>query len=69
MDLCFQGWAWLNKGMTLDGLAMARGMFERAVALDSTNIMGLVGVAAVDTAVAVRFLADDRAERPAPKRL
>ena len=34
MDLCFQGWAWLNKGFTPDSLAMARRLYERALALD-----------------------------------
>jgi hypothetical protein len=30
MDLCFQGWASLNKQFTTDGLATARNSFERA---------------------------------------
>ena len=63
MDLCFQGWAWWNKGITPDGLAAARGIFERAVALDPSNVLALVGVASVDLAVALNFLPDDRAAR------
>ena len=38
-------------------------MFERAVALDPANAFGLIGVAAVDTAVALNFFPDDRAAR------
>ena len=63
MDLCFQGRAWLNKGITPDNLAEARRLFERALALDPTNIWALVGIANVDTVVALSFLPDDRAAR------
>ena len=63
MDLIFQGWAWLNKGFTSDGFATARGLFERAVALDPANAWALVGVAAADIQPAVNFLTDDRAGR------
>ena len=38
-------------------------MFERAVALDPANVMGLVGIASVNLAVATVFLPDDRAAR------
>src|SRR5208282_2439131 len=54
MDLCFQGWAWRNKGVTADNLAEARRLFERAAAL---------GLAAVDIQVAMSFLTDDRIAR------
>ena len=37
MDLIFQGWSWMNKGFTTDSFAMARGLFERAAALDPAN--------------------------------
>ena len=63
MDLTFQGWAWFNKGFALDGLSEARRLFERALALDPTNVRGLVGVASVDVQVALSFLADGRASR------
>ena len=63
MDLCFQGWAWWNRGITPDNLAEARRMFERALALDPANVWGLVGIAYVDLQVAISFLADDRAAR------
>ena len=63
IDLNFQGWAWWNKGFSPDNLAAARRSFERALALDPTNVWGLVGVAYVDVAVALTFLPDDRAAR------
>jgi tetratricopeptide (TPR) repeat protein len=63
MDLSLQGWAWLFKGYTPDNLATARPLFERALALDSANVHGLVGVAVADTTVATRSLTDDRAAR------
>jgi len=63
LDLCFQGWAWHNKGVTLENLVEARRLFESAVALDPNNIRGLVGVAAVDTQVALAYLSEDRASR------
>jgi TolB-like protein/class 3 adenylate cyclase/Flp pilus assembly protein TadD len=63
MDLTFQGRAWYNKGITPDNLAAARLLYERALALDPANVWGLVGIAAVDLAVALNFLPDDRAAR------
>jgi TolB-like protein/class 3 adenylate cyclase len=63
IDLTFQGWAWWNKGVTVDNLAEARRLFERAAALDPANVMGLVGIACVNLAVATVFLPDDRAAR------
>jgi TolB-like protein/class 3 adenylate cyclase len=63
LDLCFQGWAWLHKGIMPDYLAAARGFFERAIALDPANAFGLVGIAAVDSAVALNLLPGDRSAR------
>ena len=63
MDLCFQGWAWLNKAFTPDGPATARGLFERAAALDPVNAWAKIGLAAVDIQVALNFLPDDQAAR------
>jgi TolB-like protein/class 3 adenylate cyclase len=63
MDLCFQGWAWWNRGVTPDNLVEARRMFEGALALDPDNVWGLVGIAYVDWSVAMSFLAGDRAAR------
>ena len=59
MDLWFQGRSWWNKGITPGNLATARDLYERALALDPANIRALVGVAAVDSAIAVLFAADD----------
>jgi TolB-like protein len=61
IDLTFQGWAWWNKGVTADNLAEARRLFERAAALDPANVVGLLGIASVNLAVATVFLPDDRA--------
>ena len=44
MDLYFQGMACLNKGLTPEHMAQARGFFERALALDPGNIEALVGI-------------------------
>ena len=63
MDLCFQARARWNKGFTTDNLGEARHLFERAVALDPANAFGLIGLAAVDTAVALNLFPDDRAAR------
>jgi TolB-like protein/class 3 adenylate cyclase len=63
MDLCFQGWAWRNKGVTADNLAEARRLFERAAALDPANVWGLIGLASVDIQVAMSFLTDDPTAR------
>jgi tetratricopeptide (TPR) repeat protein len=63
MDLWFQGRSWWNKGITPINLATARHLYERALALDPANVRALVGVAAVDSAVAVLFVADDRIAR------
>jgi TolB-like protein/class 3 adenylate cyclase/Tfp pilus assembly protein PilF len=63
MDLCFQGWAWRNKGVTTDNLAEARRLFERAAALDSANVYAPIGLAAVDIQVALSFVTDDRIAR------
>jgi TolB-like protein len=61
MDLCFQGMACLNKGITLEYLTQARSFFDRALVLDPTNIDALVGTARVDVVIASSFLTDDRA--------
>ena len=45
MDLYFQGLAWLNKGLTPDNVAQARGFFDRALAADPDNVDALVGSA------------------------
>lgn len=61
MDLYFQGIAHLNKGVTLDHLTLARGFFERALALDPGSIEALVGTAIVDYTMGVNFFTEERA--------
>jgi tetratricopeptide (TPR) repeat protein len=63
MDLYFQGMAWNHKGLTPEFMAQARGFFQRALALDPGNLAALVGLATVDTGVAVSYLIDDRSAR------
>jgi TolB-like protein/class 3 adenylate cyclase len=62
MDLLFQGRASWNKGPTLSNMTEARGFFERALALDSSNIEATVGIASVDLAMGAALLADERPE-------
>ena len=63
MDLYFQGMAWVNKGVTPESMAKARGFFERALALDPNNVGALFGKSSVDANVAIAFFTDDRAAR------
>ena len=63
MDLYFQGRAWLNKGLTPEYMAQARGFFERALALDPGNIEALVGLARVDAVLGAAFMTDDWSAR------
>jgi tetratricopeptide (TPR) repeat protein len=63
MDFCFRGWAWLYKGSAPNELAVARSYFEQAVAIDPSSAFGLIGIAAVDTTVALNLLSEDRVGR------
>ena len=63
MDLYFQGRAWVNKGITSDHMAKARGFLERGLALDPMNVEAMVGIGTVDVNVAIGFFTDDRAAR------
>jgi len=62
MDLYFQGVQQFNKG-GVPNIEAARGYFERAVALDPTNIDALVGAARADVLVGAIFTTEHRAER------
>ncbi len=62
MDLYFQGVQWFNKGGP-DNIERARGYFERAVALDPTNIDALVGAARADVLVGAIYTTEHRTER------
>ena len=59
MDLYFQGWALINRGVTPDILERARIFFERALELDSCNVNPLVGVAMVDLVGGGSLAVDD----------
>ena len=63
VDLCFQARASWYKGFTPDNLATARRFYGRALALDPANVWALVGIAFVDTTVAVNLFPDNRAAR------
>ena len=62
MDLYFQGVQQFNKG-GVGNIEAARGYFERAVALDPTNIDALVGAARADVLVGAIYTTEHRAER------
>ena len=59
MDLYFQGVACLNKGSTPEHVAQASEFFERALALDPSDVDALVGLASADLTRA-GFLGSDR---------
>jgi len=63
MDFYFQGMAWLNKGITPENATNARGFFERALALDPTNVEALIGKGMVDVNAAISFPGDNGAAR------
>ena len=63
MDLYFQGMSWFNKGRYAENMPEARGLFERALALDPGNLDALLGTAAVDLQVAAGYQTDDRPGR------
>ena len=48
MDLYFQALAWLNKGLTPEHVARARGFFSRALAVDPDNVDALLESARAD---------------------
>ena len=62
VDLYFQGIQWFSKGGP-DNIERARGYFERAVALDPTNVDALVGAARADVLVGAIYTTEHRAER------
>src|SRR5271165_1480000 len=48
LDLYFQGLLWIAKGQVPEQLAQARNFFDRALAVDPSNIDALIGSAVVD---------------------
>src|SRR4051812_21828929 len=63
MDLCFQGRAWLNKGLTPEWTTQAQNFFQRSLILDPQNIEAMLGLAMVDASVGAADMADDRLAR------
>jgi TolB-like protein/class 3 adenylate cyclase/Tfp pilus assembly protein PilF len=63
MDLYFQGYAYLNRGINPEYNAQARGFFARALLLDPCSVEALLGSANVDQQSAVSSFTDDRIER------
>ena len=61
MDLCFQGKAYANRGVTPENMAQARNFFKRCLALDPENVEALVGIGLVDVSIGVNFFDDSRA--------
>ena len=58
MELCFQGRACVNRGITPASMQEARSFFARARALDPGNIEAAVGTAQVDMATGGAFMSD-----------
>jgi TolB-like protein/Flp pilus assembly protein TadD len=63
MDLYFQGWSFLNKGITPEYNTKARDFFGRALVLDPCSIEALVGSALVDVQSVTAWLSEDRTAR------
>jgi TolB-like protein/Tfp pilus assembly protein PilF len=63
MDLYFQGEAWVNKGVTFETIATARGFFERALALDPNNVEALAGMSQVEANFAISLSTTDKTAR------
>ena len=59
IDACFQGAAWVNRGLSLEYMAQARGFYERALALEPGNVEALVGTAWVNFLMVTNFFTDD----------
>jgi tetratricopeptide (TPR) repeat protein len=60
MDLYFQGMSCYNRGFTPDSLSEARKLFERALALDPSNVNAIVGAARTHSASAGHHMSDHR---------
>jgi TolB-like protein/class 3 adenylate cyclase len=59
-DLIFLGRAWLNKGITPEYMVRARGFFDRALALDPSNIEAMVSMAQANIATGAAYFTDDQ---------
>src|SRR5450631_4321298 len=63
LELVFQGFAGVDRGPTTEHLTEARGLFERALAIDPRSVGALVGMASVDATMGAYVLTDDRSAR------
>ena len=63
MDFYLQGWALWDKGITVENLAEAVRLFERALALNPADVRARVAIANMDIAGALSFSPDDRVAR------
>jgi TolB-like protein len=61
LDLTFQGWAAMYRGLNPNNLKEARRLFEQALVLDQSNVMALEGLADANSAMIVAYMTDDRA--------
>jgi len=61
LDLTFQGWAAMYRGLNPDNLREAQRLFERALVLDQSNVTALMGLADANSSMIVAYMADDRA--------
>ena len=59
MDLVFQGWSLINRGISPEYMTRARGFFEKALALAPEYIEAMVGLALVDVTEGAAVLTDD----------
>ncbi len=59
MELFFQGLAWLNRGITPENVAQARGFFDRALAADPGNVDAVVQSALADAVAGANAFATD----------
>lgn len=63
MDLYFQGWAFLNRGINPEYNAQARALFARAILIEPSCVEALVGSSIADRQCAVNSFTGDRAVR------
>jgi TolB-like protein/class 3 adenylate cyclase len=63
VDLYFQGEACVNKGVTFESMNKAHSFFERALALDPSNVDALAGMAQVEANFAISLSTDDKVAR------
>jgi TolB-like protein/class 3 adenylate cyclase len=63
MDLYFQGWAYLNRGINPEYNAQARALFARAISIDPNCVEALVGSSIADRQCAVNSFTGDSAVR------